>query len=74
MLGGKESSIVNCPVRREFRQGKEARFALSAGSNWSRMPESLPDSRMSNLETPIHGKTGVLFLLPLKLILKITSM
>lgn len=74
LLGGKESSFVNSPVRREFRQGKETRVVLTARSNWSRMPESLPDSRKSNLETPIHGKTGILFLLPLKLIFKITSM
>lgn len=47
LLGGKESSFVNCPVGREFRQGKETRVALTAGSNWSRMPESLPDSRKS---------------------------
>lgn len=65
---------MNCTVRKEFREGKETRVTLTAGSNWSRMSESLPDSRKPNLETPIHGKTGILLLLPLKHVFKIISM
>lgn len=65
---------MSCPVRREFREEKETRVALATGSRWSRMPESLSHSRKSDLETPIHGMTGILFLLPLKHVFKITSM
>lgn len=72
--GGKGSSFMNCPVRREFREEKETRVTLTAWSNWSKMPESFPDSRKAHLETPTHGKTGVIFLQPLKHVFKITSM